>query len=343
MAMPTSELSPEEQHLLRAAAERGDVFARFRLGKGLLDRGNREEAKRWLVPLAEAGHGEAVRALAWSASRLARTDSAYEAEAEHWLRREARVSQDRDVLVAMAVEMRGWASGRVAEAEQLVAGLAQEGSARAAGQLAFWDEERDPAAAVQWYRLAMELGDKSAWSFLGECLSAQGRYAEAKAVYRPYADAGDSFARRKLQEVVRAQGESGTAPEPEQSELEFRVGGLPDAVATAVITAAVLPFLQAVATQAAGDAYAKSRALINRILHREGSDDPDPCQGPALHLVHDPQTGTRLELRGGELSDEALHMLTLADLDALSAPDRQGRTVTVYWDREVGLWRRRVQ
>ncbi|WP_234341019.1 hypothetical protein [Streptomyces sp. NRRL S-1813] len=189
----------------------------------------------------------------------------------------------------------------------------------------------------------MELGDKSAWSFLGECLLAQGCYAEAEAVYRPYAYAGISFARRKLREVVRAQGESGTAPEPEPSELEPRVGGLPDAVTTAVVTAAVMPFLQAVASQAAGDAYAKSRALINRVLDRGGSDDASLCQGPALHIVHDPQTGTRLELRGGELSDEALHMLTLADLDTLSAPDPQGRTVTVYWDREVGLWRRRVQ
>ncbi|MGQ4390314.1 hypothetical protein [Streptomyces sp. SAS_270] len=197
----------EQRRLLRAAAELGDPDAQFRLGKVLLEQWRGEEAKRWLVPLAEDGHAAAVQALAWYASRLAHNDAAYEAEAEHWLRREAEVRQDPDWLVTMAQEMRRWASGRVAEAEALVAGMARAGSARAAGQLGYWKRrDGDVAGAVEWYRLAVELGNRFAWRDLGGCLAALGRLAEAEEVYRPRADAGDSVAYYELAAVLHAQG-----------------------------------------------------------------------------------------------------------------------------------------
>ncbi|GGN53685.1 hypothetical protein GCM10011579_012130 [Streptomyces albiflavescens] len=184
-----------------------DTSARYELGSDLLRQGRREEAKRWLVPLAEAGHAEAVRKLAWSASGLAYKDSLYEAEAEHWLRREAEVRQDPDWLVTMAQEMRRWASGRVAEAEDLVAGMARAGSARAAGQLGYWKRrDGDPAGAVEWYRLAVELGHRFCWRDLGRCLVTLGRYAEAEALYRTHAEAGDVVAQYELAALLHAQG-----------------------------------------------------------------------------------------------------------------------------------------
>ncbi|AVH58539.1 MULTISPECIES: hypothetical protein [Streptomyces] len=189
-----------------------DSTAQYQRGSELLRQGRREEAKRWLVPLAEAGHPEAVRELAWTASGLAYTDPGYEAEAEHWLRREAEVRRDPDWLVTLAQEMRRWASGRVAEAEDLVAGMARSGSARAAGQLGYW-RRRDGAleAAMDWYRLAIELGHRFAWRDLGWCLVALGRHAEAEALYRSHAEAGDVVAQHELTVLLHARGR-GPAP-----------------------------------------------------------------------------------------------------------------------------------
>jgi len=197
----------------------GDASDPYRLGSDLLRQGRREEAKRWLVPLAEAGHLEAVRELAWTASGLAYTDAGYETEAEHWLRREAQVREDPDWLVTMAQEMRRWASGRVTEAEDLVAGMARAGSARAAGQLGFWKrQDGDPATAVEWYRLAIELGHRLAWRDLGACLARLGRFDEAEALYRPRAEAGDAVARYELAALLHAQGR-GPAPTPRRPRL----------------------------------------------------------------------------------------------------------------------------
>ncbi|WP_369259748.1 hypothetical protein [Streptomyces sp. R35] len=192
---------------MATSAADGDASAQFRLGSDLLRQGHREEAKRRLVPLAEAGHLDAVRELAWSASRLAHTDARYEAEAEHWLRREAQVRQDPDWLVTMAQEMRCWASGRATEAEDLVAGMARAGSARAASQLGYWKRrDGDLVTAVEWYRLAIELEHRFAWRDLGSCLATLGRYAEAEALYRERAEAGDAVAQHELAALLHAQG-----------------------------------------------------------------------------------------------------------------------------------------
>ncbi|MFF4348843.1 hypothetical protein [Streptomyces sp. NPDC001530] len=196
-----------------------DTSAQYELGSNLLQQGRREEAKRLLVPLAEAGHPQAVRQLAWTASELAYKNASYEAEAEHWLRREAEVRQDPDWLVTMAQEMRRWASGRVAEAEALVAGMARAGSARAAGQLGYWKRrDGDPATAVEWYRLAIELGDRFCWRDLGWCLRTLGRYAEAEALYRQRAEAGDVVAQYELAALLHAQGR-GPAVTPRRPSL----------------------------------------------------------------------------------------------------------------------------
>ncbi|MGD1217525.1 MULTISPECIES: hypothetical protein [Streptomyces] len=200
---------------MATSAAEGDASAQYRLGSDLMDQGRHEEAKRYLVPLAEAGHLEAVRRLAWTASGLAHTDPAHEAEAEHWLRREAEVRRDPDWLVTMAQEMRRWASGRVAEAEELVAGMARAGSARAAGQLGYWRRlDGDLTAAVEWYRLAVTLGHRFAWRDLGSCLAALGRYAEAEELYRPQAEGGDVVAQYELATLLHAQGKGPAASPP---------------------------------------------------------------------------------------------------------------------------------
>ncbi|WP_406330311.1 hypothetical protein [Streptomyces sp. NBC_00203] len=204
---------------MATSAADGDASAQFQLGSDLLRQGRREEAKLRLVPLAEAGHLDAVRELAWSASRLAHTDARYETEAEHWLRREAQVRQDPDWLVIMAQEMRCWASGRVTEAEDLVAGMARAGSARAASQLGFWKRrDGDLVTAVEWYRLAVELEHRFAWRDLGACLARLGRFAEAEALYRPRAEAGDVVAQYELAGLLHVQGK-GPAPTPRRPRL----------------------------------------------------------------------------------------------------------------------------
>ena len=114
-------------------------------------------------------------------------------------------------------------------------------------------------------------------------------------------------------------------------------------VAAVVGTAAAVPFVQGLATRAADDAYSKLRHLFSRALGRQSSElteTLDTTTGPALHVVSDSVTNTRLELRGNP-TDEALRKLAEADLETLAAPDPSGRPVVVYF--AAGRWQRHVE
>ncbi|MEU9287743.1 hypothetical protein AB0D57_24310 [Streptomyces sp. NPDC048275] len=338
---PERVLSAQEETLLRAAAERGDGYASWRLGRALLVVDDRaQEALHWLAAAARAGHREARICLAWLEAGQKLYGSADRPEVDQWFRRTA--ASGRRGLANMA--------GYRDRKDALLRELAAAGDDLSASYLALAARRRgDTDAVVHWYGRAAELGD-GVWALLqGEALEEQGRLEEAEAVYRRAAASADDPARSRdmvryrLRRLLERQGK----PVPvdlqhaEPPPPVFR-GDAPTIVVTAVVTTALVPFIQALATKAAEEAYGAARSLISRLLHRDQRATNTPPPGPVLHVLRDSQSGTRLELSADRLDDEALHALTLADLEALAAPDPAGKTVTIRWDNEVGLWRRHV-
>ncbi|MGW0512812.1 hypothetical protein ACWD1W_26745 [Streptomyces olivaceoviridis] len=289
----------------------------------LINRGRTEELLEWLIPLAETGQNAALTAD--TLALLARTDSRYEAEAERWLR-----SLGSRGILRLAREMRSWPSGRETEAKELLVALARDGNGLAADELARW-ERSDPVAAITWHCRAIDLGCTQSWRDLEEALR------ELQPV-----TADD----RALAERARAALDTAWAAEESNpfSVSESAAGRAvsAEAVTAAVATAAAIPFVQNIASQAASDIYAMAKQLFARALRRNAQELTERRPGPTLHVTGDSVANTWLEMRGRP-SDDALRKLSEADLETLSAPDPRGRTVTVYWDDEDGEWRRRVE
>ncbi|MEU3529868.1 hypothetical protein AB0E62_39570 [Streptomyces sp. NPDC038707] len=286
----------------------------------LINRGRTEELLKWLIPLAETGQNVALTAD--TLALLARTDSRYEAEAERWLR-----SLGSGGILQLAREMRSWPSGREAEAKELLVALARDGNGLAADELARW-ERSDPIAAITWHCRAIDLGCTQSWHDLEEVLR------ELQPV-----TADD----RALAERARAALDTARAAEgPEWATPDVAARLSEEAIAAAVATAAVMPFVQNIASMAASDVYAMVKQLFARALRRNAQELTERRTGPTLHVTGDSVANTWLEMRGRP-SDDALRKLSEADLETLAAPDPRGRTVTVYWDDEDGEWRRRVE
>ncbi|WP_329148471.1 hypothetical protein OIU91_20365 [Streptomyces sp. NBC_01456] len=111
-------------------------------------------------------------------------------------------------------------------------------------------------------------------------------------------------------------------------------------VAGMTVTAAVLPFLQSLATQAGQRAFEAARATSRRMISRYAAD------APAIHrraqvVVEETAAGLRF-IVPPRLPDTALAALASTDLEALAAPAEASGTVTIYWDEEAEQWRRHV-
>lgn len=105
------------------------------------------------------------------------------------------------------------------------------------------------------------------------------------------------------------------------------LGSVPEIVTTAVVTAALLPFVQAIATKAGEDVYTAVRRVLPRLLpHRK-----ERPQVRTIEIV-DPDTHTRLRL-DVDLPAEAVERLSDVDPSAVRTNDR-----LIYWDREQRRW-----
>jgi len=318
------------------------MFASWRLGRALLAVDDRaQEARRLLTAAAGAGHREARVRLAWLDAGRRLYDADDRPEVDRWFRRTA----------ASGGLLANMAAYRDVHREALLRDLAAAGDAYAADYLAIAARQRgDTDARVQWYARAAELGHHTSALLQGRALEEQGKLQEAEDVYRraaarPDASTGDvTAARYRLREVLRRQGKPVPVDLQHTEPLPPQVRGEPThtIVATAVVTTALVPFVQTLAAKAAEQAYGAARSLIGRLLHTHQPPTTAPPAGPVFYVLHDPRSGTRLELRSARLDDEALNALTLTDLEALAAPDPGGRTVTIRWDNTVGLWRRHV-
>ncbi|MFB7763304.1 hypothetical protein [Streptomyces xiamenensis] len=107
--------------------------------------------------------------------------------------------------------------------------------------------------------------------------------------------------------------------------------------ATVVATAAVLPFVQALAAQAGQRAFEGARGLVTSLIRKTSEDPPQNC----LLILRDDGHRTTFEVPHG-LPDEALQALTTTDIEALAAPDPKGREVRIHWETTTAQWQRTV-
>ncbi|WP_329182214.1 hypothetical protein OG754_40420 (plasmid) [Streptomyces decoyicus] len=113
-----------------------------------------------------------------------------------------------------------------------------------------------------------------------------------------------------------------------------------EVVITAVGTAAVLPFMQALATQAGNSAFEAARRLVARWVRDPGSGTPPVVdEGESLRVIDEGDGRLTFEVPSG-LPDEALEALTRVNLEALAAPSRDAEKVLIRWDPEGREWRR---
>ncbi|MEU1331426.1 hypothetical protein [Streptomyces sp. NPDC005865] len=117
---------------------------------------------------------------------------------------------------------------------------------------------------------------------------------------------------------------------------------LAEVVVTAVGTAAVLPFVQALATQAGTGAFEAARRLVARWVREPGSGMPPVVdRGERLRVTDEGCGRLSFEVPAG-LPDVALEALTRTDLEALAALPPEGGRVQIRWDAAAREWKRDV-
>ena len=297
------------------AADAGDAEAMRSLGE-LAWSDDAEAAAAWFRRAAEAGDTASMEYLALRSSP---------AEAEEWYRRAA-VSGSTLAMASLAdIEAQ---RGRIDVAEHWYrrAAEAEDGEARPAHRLArFLDGQGRFADAEHWFRIAAEQNAALSGEALADLLAKLGRRDEAGEWYR------------RAERARRPFVERATAAPP--------FSGLPlDAiVVTAVVTAAIVPFVQTLVSRAAADGYDAVRALLVGMFreHRRGRRDGDQTDRGRLLIVRDPRTAAELNLRPS-LSDEAIRALEALDVDALLAePGQKGKT-RVAFNPATRTWEVRI-
>ena len=120
--------------------------------------------------------------------------------------------------------------------------------------------------------------------------------------------------------------------------------GLEVVIVTAVVTAAVVPFVKELATKAADDAYAGVCAWLDR-LFAEKRSEPDSSYLVKNHLliVEDPDPRLNLALHlWTDTPDEAIHALVDLDIDTVvrrsGSEHEKVRGLWVYWNQNTRSW-----
>ncbi len=115
---------------------------------------------------------------------------------------------------------------------------------------------------------------------------------------------------------------------------------LGEVIVTAVVTAAVLPFVQTLAEKAAEDSYTAVRDWIRRQFRGRGLQPDEPSN--ALLVVKDPDPDLDLSIYlGPNVSNEAIQALGSLDIDAITHKSKRGKVAKtqIYWDGAAACWR----
>jgi hypothetical protein len=130
--------------------------------------------------------------------------------------------------------------------------------------------------------------------------------------------------------------------------VKRRAYSLPELAATAVVTTAIVPFLQALTAKVAEDAYGQARRMVRRLLRRNGRDNdrnaessqrtaPSTGAEPGLAILQDPDAGITLFL-WSNASDEALRALSSLDFRELTLRRPDQGQVHLVWHPASGTW-----
>jgi hypothetical protein len=137
-----------------------------------------------------------------------------------------------------------------------------------------------------------------------------------------------------------------TSTEQDGSAAEHATGSanaLGEVIATATVTAAVVPFVQALAKKAAEDTYSGVRDWLRELFRKSKTKRVPPGHRPSeLLVVQDDEPNLNLRLYvPTEASDRALRSLEQLDLTEEVARAKRGKVarVRVYWDEREGRWR----
>ncbi|MFH8776336.1 tetratricopeptide repeat protein [Streptomyces sp. NPDC017958] len=308
---------------LEQAAEFGDPRAMMRLAR-FFERRDPDQAQRWLHDAVEAGESEAMY-------RLAELLTARQQDqARHWYRRAAE-AEHLQAMYAM-----GTTGDDLEERGRWLRRAAQKGHVDAKLELGRALRDRElPEEAERWLRAAAEDGGEQwvepldpakidaglgprhqACLDLVALLTAQGRLDEA------------TQWRDRAKRILNW--------ESNVNRSLFRRAGMGTVVVTAVVATAVIPFVQALISKAAEDAYGQARTLVQRMLRRS-STQHEAGNGATLLIADDPDAHITLCL-WSDVTDEALRALASLDLDELTAqrPDR-GR-IRLVWNPANSRW-----
>ncbi|OKI18694.1 hypothetical protein A6A25_39340 [Saccharothrix sp. CB00851] len=112
-------------------------------------------------------------------------------------------------------------------------------------------------------------------------------------------------------------------------------------IATAAVTAAVVPFVQAIAKKAADDSYDAVRGWLKGLFRDSKAKRIPPGGAPKeLLVVTDLDPKIKLYLPT-DLSDQAIRALEQLDLDTGVARGKRDKVtkLPIYFDERTGTWR----
>jgi TPR repeat protein len=334
--------------------EAGDTRAMVCVGDSASAQWDRDAAARWYRRAADAGDAEAMVRLAGMAvdayvnAGAGRAGEEQRARAEHWFRAAAQAGHVGAMsslarITTDAEEEQRW-FGRAFGAGDVDAGV------YLADRLAYRGRDDE---AEQWYRRAAAAGALRAGSLLAGLLARRGQAAEAVRWYRQAAESGDEFAVTALIPLLDELGETAEAGHWRRRLDELRAGrreplggagAVPSEwgaiVATAVLTTALVPFVQTLVGKAAEETYTAIRARLRRMFREQRGDASRDGHGGELLIVQDSDPGLDLALHlWTDTPHEAIRALADLDLDAGSSgthpPDRPRR---VFWNQARKTW-----
>ncbi|GIJ43650.1 hypothetical protein Val02_05360 [Virgisporangium aliadipatigenens] len=331
----------EAEPWFQALVEAGDTRAMVCVGDAAYTDHRPAEAEPWYLKAAERGDTEAMLRLAqfhWDA-RVSASRTGDDAEMRRWLLAAADGGN-----VAAMTRLAAHSTG--AERERWYRRAAEAGDTWAAVSLADLLAERDGAEAERWYRRAMTDGGLFAATRLARLFDRQERFDEAVEAYRAAAEAGATEAMAPLIDLLERLGRSDEAGGWQRrldAELASRsegtvTGAAPwfAVVATAVLTTAVLPFVQGLVAKAAEDTYVAVRQGLRRLFHRSGGAPADHYGGELL-IVQDPDPSLNLALHlWTDSPPEAIR--ALADLDLTEREPGGTGLRRVFWNQQTKRW-----
>ncbi|MGW2698396.1 tetratricopeptide repeat protein [Streptomyces sp. NPDC001296] len=303
---------------LERAAQFGDCQAMLHLA--FFAERDPERAEQWLHAAADTGDSSAMYGLAELLS--ARQSD----QAQHWYHRAADAGHPPAMYLMSAI------SDDAQEREKWLRHAAQSGHLRAGVELARPLLNRGlHQEAEYWLRAATGAGKTRRT----EPLRWRETRADLRLLQQACLDLADLLdAQDRVEEAGEWRNRAKRADRRAGS--HSRMGGLADAmVTTAVVTTAVVPFVQALVSKAADDAYGQARALIRRMMRHTPAP---PETAHTLLIVDDTDAQITLCL-WSDVTDEALRALASLNLDELTAQRPDRGQIRLVWNPAQARWR----